>query len=121
MDRMDKLIIIILSIALCCGSLYLYWKRHISPREDICIIRGQRNSRYSIEDLEKQLIERRLVNINNAGKLEMMKISGVGPALAQRIIDFRDNNGYFTDKQDLLNVHGIGIKKLKKIENHIKV
>ena len=120
-EKVDRVIIGILCILLCCGSLYLYWKRHILSREDICIIPGQRNSKYSIVDLEKQLIERGLININNAGSSEMMKIPGVGPALAQRIIVFRQNHGNFTDKQDLLKVHGIGIKKLKNIEKHIKV
>lgn len=53
--------------------------------------------------------------INKAGLAELQKISGVGPALAQRIFDYRGAHGPFRSAQDLDKVPGIGEKKLQSI------
>lgn len=56
------------------------------------------------------------VNINTAGKSELMKLPGIGEKTADKIIDFRKLNGKFSRVEDLLDVKGIGIKKLEKIK-----
>ncbi|MCB9800033.1 MAG: ComEA family DNA-binding protein [Candidatus Omnitrophica bacterium] len=56
-----------------------------------------------------------LVNINQAGAEELEAIRGVGPALANRIVEFRNENGPFETIDDLANVKGIGGAKLQKI------
>jgi competence protein ComEA len=48
------------------------------------------------------------VNINEASKAELMKLAGVGPGGAQKIIDYRDTHGPFKKAQDLEKVDGIG-------------
>ena len=48
------------------------------------------------------------VNINEASKTELMKLAGVGPGGAQKIIDYRDAHGPFKKAQDLEKVDGIG-------------
>jgi len=48
------------------------------------------------------------VNVNTADISELQRLPGVGPAIAQRIIDFRERYGSFVSAQDLLNVSGIG-------------
>ena len=93
----------------------------MSPVDDICVFPRQIKAEYSIEELEKKLSEEGLVDVNNAGKDEIIKIPGVGPALAERIITFRENNGSFTGKQDILKVSGIGEKKFKIIKKYIKI
>ena len=54
------------------------------------------------------------VDINTAGPDELQRLKGVGPALAQRIIDYREENGPFQSVEDLLNVKGIGEVTLEK-------
>ena len=54
-----------------------------------------------------------LVNVNTADAEELETLTGIGPALAQAIVDYRAEHGDFTAAEDLLNVKGIGEAKLE--------
>lgn len=62
-----------------------------------------------------------LVNINTASVAELQTLSGIGPSMAQSIIDERTQNGAFASVDDLMRVSGIGEKKLAKIKDCICV
>ena len=49
-----------------------------------------------------------LVNINTASADELTKLKGIGPAMAQRIVEYREENGMFHSSEDLQRVRGIG-------------
>lgn len=59
------------------------------------------------------------ININKASSDELQKISGIGPSLAEKIINYRNSNGNFQNIEDLKNVSGIGEKKFETIKEHI--
>jgi len=61
------------------------------------------------------------ININTAGVAELDSLPGIGPAKAQAIIDYRDQNGPFRSVDDLVNVPGIGAKTLETIRDQITV
>jgi len=61
------------------------------------------------------------ININSASTSDLENLDGIGPVLSSRIIDYRDKNGPFDSSDQLLNVSGIGKKKLKAIEDQIIV
>ena len=63
--------------------------------------------------------ERVLVNINTATAEELETVTGIGPVLAQRIIDWRTANGPFTSPEDLLQVSGIGQTTLDGLRDRI--
>ena len=54
-----------------------------------------------------------LVNVNTANAEELETLTGIGPALAQAIIDYRAGHGAFRSAEDLLLVKGIGEAKLE--------
>lgn len=62
-----------------------------------------------------------LININTAGQAELETLPGIGPALAQRIIEYRNSNGQFLSPADIKNVSGIGDKKFEQIKDKITV
>jgi len=55
------------------------------------------------------------VSINSAGAEELQRLPGVGPSTAQKILDYRQQLGRFTSIEQLMDVKGIGPKKLEKI------
>ena len=54
-----------------------------------------------------------LVNVNTADAEELETLTGIGPALAQAIVDYRAGHGAFRSAEDLLLVKGIGEAKLE--------
>ena len=61
------------------------------------------------------------ININTAGAAELDKLSGVGPALAERILQYRAEHGPFARPEDLENVSGIGTKTYEKMASQVTV
>lgn len=59
------------------------------------------------------------INVNTAVVDELVSLQGIGPVLAQRIVEFRKENGDFRNASDLVKVKGIGEGKLKKIKDLI--
>jgi len=62
-----------------------------------------------------------LININTAGVEELDKLTGIGPAIAGRIIDYRDKNGGFKDVNEIKLVSGVGEKLFEKIKDQIGI
>ncbi|WP_396658833.1 ComEA family DNA-binding protein [Microbacterium sp.] len=61
------------------------------------------------------------VNLNTATAAELETLPRIGPAMAQRIIDWRETNGRFTSIEDLLAVSGIGDKMLEALRPLVTV
>ena len=56
------------------------------------------------------------LDLNSAGATDLDALPGIGPALARRIVDYRQKHGPFKKIDDLLQVSGIGPKLLDKIK-----
>ena len=63
----------------------------------------------------------RLVNINTATKEQLKTLDGIGDSTAQKIIEYRNQNGQFSKIEDIKNVSGIGESKYQKIKDSISV
>ena len=68
---------------------------------------------------EEIVPERQPVDINSATAEELQQLMGVGPVLAQAIVDYRAEHGPFVSVDELLEVSGIGETKLEGIRNDI--
>ncbi len=62
-----------------------------------------------------------LVNLNLAGQAELETLSGVGPATAQKIIDYREQNNGFRSIEEIQAVPGIGEKTFDKLKDKIAI
>nr|MBO2472111.1 hypothetical protein [Bacillota bacterium] len=61
------------------------------------------------------------ININTATVAELQRLPGIGPALAARIVAYREAWGPFRRIEDLLEVPGIGQRRFEQIKDLIKV
>lgn len=62
-----------------------------------------------------------LININTADLSQLDTLPGIGPSLAQRIIDYRELNGPFSAIEEIKNVSGIGDKKFEALKDMVTV
>ncbi len=62
-----------------------------------------------------------LVNINTAGETELDALPGIGPSAARKIIEYRNENGTFRQKEELKKVSSIGEGKYKKLQDQITI
>jgi competence protein ComEA len=61
------------------------------------------------------------VNINTATESDLRKLRGVGPALAKRIVEYRNEHGEFKKAEDLQKVEGVGTALWERNRERITV
>ena len=61
------------------------------------------------------------VNINAAKQEDFEQLPGIGPSIAQRIVEYRDQNGKFTSIDELQEVKGIGEAKFENIKEYVTI
>jgi competence protein ComEA len=62
-----------------------------------------------------------VVNINTASASEFEALPGIGPKMANRIVEYRQKNGPFKKVEELMNVRGLGEKNFLKLKAQLTV
>lgn len=62
-----------------------------------------------------------LIDLNSADEDELVKLDGIGPGLAARIIQYREEHGPFEHVSEIMNVSGIGEGIYSKIKDSVTV
>ena len=92
-------------------------KNNIVNNDGIVTDEKENNKNKTNIESEKKV----MVNINKATQAELENLPGIGPAIATRIIEYRNENGKFSSIDDIKNVKGIGDAKYDKIKDSIEV
>ncbi|GAB6098226.1 glycogen synthase GlgA [Halanaerocella petrolearia] len=71
------------------------------------------------QELYKEEVTRKVVNINQVNEYDLKQLPGVGPALAKRIVQYRKQNGAFANRRELKKVSGIGSSLFQRISDNI--
>jgi competence protein ComEA len=70
-------------------------------------------------DRAPPLVAKFQVDVNRAEWPELIQLPGIGPTLAQRLVDDREQNGAFCDVEELSRVGGIGPRTLERIRPYL--
>ncbi len=74
------------------------------------------------EDSNQKASKNYKINLNTASEEELIEnLDGIGPAMAKRIIEYRETNGGFYSIEELMNIKGIGEKRFEKLKNSVTV
>lgn len=123
MTQQEKQLILFLLVVVSAGLLFLslnrfrFYQNYIQNIYETTLT----NKVFSTDTEEKDDINRIIVDINNASVSALMQLPGIGRETALRIIEYRSEFGKFSDTSDLLKVHGIGIKKLEHLKEHVVI
>lgn len=82
---------------------------------------GEETAPSAVQDQAEEPSSPSLININSASTAELETLPGVGPAIAQRIVDWRETNGSFSSVEELMEVSGIGPATFENLRDHITV
>ncbi len=61
------------------------------------------------------------ISLNSGSKFDLMRLPGVGPATAERILEYRSERGGFRSLQEIENLHGIGEGHFAKMRQFLRL
>ena len=108
LTRGERRALVFLCLAFLCGLLVL-GARSLARRQPGIAVSGEASAASVPGDAGAA------VNINSASLGELVSLPGIGEEYARRIIELRERLGRFESVEDLLEVEGIGTKRLEKI------
>lgn len=114
-SRSEKILIGIFFLLSSIVILYNLFYIPSLPRADVI------KKEIVLQDYDENNNKTGTIDINSATIEELKKIPGIGESTAQKIIDYRETNGGFITKSEIMNVSGIGRKKYDSIKDYIFV
>ena len=124
----SKFLLTILVVGLVVGYVRRTWfletfdiSESAEEADEVAKIAQERRTAHLAGENIASIITIQKVNLNRALKSELITLPGIGPALAGRIIEYRDGFGTFKTIDDSRNVKGIGDKFLEKIRLYLKL
>jgi comEA protein len=116
MQRLEKTIsIIIFSGLIACITI------SYSLKTNQAIVPAAKAESDEIISAQKKIGQSKIININTANRYLLTKLPGIGPKLAERVVEYRNTHGLFASCEDIMKVKGIGRKKYQAISEKIIV
>ena len=101
-------------------KIYIPNKKEREANEEKAYITAESGNNVIIKD-KIEGGKKQKVNINEAKQEDFEQLPGIGPSIAKKIIEYREQNGKFTSIDELQEVKGIGEAKLENIKEYITV
>lgn len=125
MNNKEKTVLIFLCVSFLIGAGISFYRNQQYKKnlEKITIMLNDSTQPkiYAEDSLETETNLSNLININTASQKELEALPGIGPVLAQRIIEYRKANKGFKSIEEILKVSGIGPKKYSALKDKITV
>lgn len=129
MTKSEKRIILFFTVAVACGVLFISLNKFSFYRNYLQIIEADKtnenslvtNTAYLTDNIARTNLYIQKIDVNGADLSALTSLPGIGRETALKIIEYRSQNGKFTETRQLLSIKGIGVKKLEKIEKYITI
>lgn len=82
---------------------------------------NQKQLSEALESVVESVVNHVGVDVNTASPALLTYVSGIGPKLAERVVAYRDKNGRFSDRQELINVNGLGSKAFEQSAGFLRI
>ena len=112
----ERWALLILGVGLLLGMGIDFYERNFAPSR-IHKIPAEQVALF--EQKQQKLVSKQHVNPNTATSEQLEAIPGIGPQMAERIVVYRQEHGYFATLEDLRKVSGVGPSTYKKIEPYL--
>jgi comEA protein len=124
----EKKVILFLSVSYLAGGAIKVYQDHwqplpVMPRQSI-LKEPSASEITTVSATRENMSEKAsflTIFLNKATQADLERIPGVGAVTALRILSYRDLNGGFRTVEELMNVKGIGPKKMQKIRPYITI
>ena len=100
-------------------KIYIPNKKDKENNEQKTYITTESGDTISVENNSTQKGVNAKVNINTANQSELETLPGIGPSLASKIIEYREQNGKFNSIEELKNVKGIGDARFEDLKDDV--
>jgi competence ComEA-like helix-hairpin-helix protein len=102
------------------GHFFDYWSGKVTRERELA--HGRKGGQSAILERESRGTRHRgKLSVNTASREELIDIPGIGPAMADRILHYRETHGRVKDLYDLDEIEGISRRTIESLREHLKV
>ena len=114
LNRQEQVALSVLGLVALLGLGVLFWQQQRPP----LVIEGSPNP-VQVSQWDEALASARQIDVNTADVAALERLPGIGPTLAQRIMEYREAHGPFSAPEELSNVKGVGPKTYETLRDYV--
>lgn len=112
MNKKEKLVLIVLACVFVLGVVFSIKDLNVP------VMNTQDRNAY---EQQTESLKTGVIDINTANAMELQLLKGIGSTKADAIVKYRETNGFFSKKEDVMGVPGIGPATFEKIKDRLQI